>query len=313
MLLSKLFSSNKPFTYVILAVVLLLFYSVHLYFGVEISYNQPIQMITTIVSFAVIISTLLLVQYMIAKHKLNDNNLYGLFFYVCFLLLFPSYFDSFVIVMVNFFLLLSLQFILTLQYVTNHKKWLFDASFYLAIAVLIQPITALFFILIYYGIIWQSSKDYRNALVPIVAFLMTLALAWGLEFVVPSISLIPSTADFKTSFTFDYFTSEDQRIALSLYAGLLLQLLLWTFVLRRKIKQHYLFKYYCILLFLLISIVVFLFANDKSNALLAYTFFPMATIAGDIIVRIKRIWFREIVLWLMLIACVSLFFIVTFE
>lgn len=305
-MLNQLFSTSRPIGYIILAVFLLLAYSLNLFSDLTWMAN-PTEVLKKIILFFVMVLSVLLVQFISVKNQLNSNSLYSLFFYSCFLLLFSSYFDTGKIIIANFFVLLGLRRLFSMHSMITPKQKLFDASLWFLLATLFNSWTILFLLMVFLTVIWYVSEDYRNWIIPFIAsgvvavLFYTYGLATDLNFIAYW------QQKFILSFDFQYFENNYQRIALSIFVALCCLFVSYQFSLTKKapINQHNLYK--SILMCFIIGASIYVLSSPKYNALLVYTFFPLSIAAGNFMLNVENKWIKEVVMLGVLLLSVGVF------
>ena len=108
-----------------------------------------------------------LVNFIVKKNGLTKNSSYAIFFFLLYLMLFPSVFSYSNLLFANFFLLLAMRRLISLQTLKAPKEKIFDASMWIFIASLFHFWCILFVLLVYISIIFHVSRDYRNWLLPL--------------------------------------------------------------------------------------------------------------------------------------------------
>src|SRR3970282_2496096 len=104
------------------------------------------------------------------KNGLSKNSSYTIFFYLLFLLFFPSILDNINLIFSNLFILLALRRLLSLQSLTASKEKIFDASLWIFVASLFHFWSIIFIVLVFISIMFHVARDYRNWILPFIAF-----------------------------------------------------------------------------------------------------------------------------------------------
>ncbi len=236
---------------------------------------------------------------------MSKDSSYAVFFFFLLLLFFPSVLDNSNVIIANFFILLAIRRLMSLQSLKLQKEKIFDASLWIFAASLFQFWSILFIVLVFVSILFHAAKDYRNWILPFIAF-FTITILFLLYATLRDESLINAFIE-KTyvNLEIDYFTNKYQNIALSIYVAVAV-FFIATMVLtlsNRPLILHSSYKK--IIIYFFIGIAVFFVSNDKSNDLLLFTFAPLAIIASSYIEFSKEQLSQEIVCFV-LIGC-SLF------
>jgi hypothetical protein len=165
-----------------------------------------------------LITSFFLVNFIVKKNGITKNSSYAIFLFLLLLILFPSVFNNSNLLVANFFLLLAIRRMISLQTLKAPKEKIFDASIWIFIASLFHFWCILFIILVYISIIFHASRDYRNWLLPFVAFFATAVIFLLSAFIIDKTWISHLLNQTQTNFQLDYFTNNYQNIALSFYA-----------------------------------------------------------------------------------------------
>ena len=270
--------------------------------------NQNKGFIRTVTLFLVVLASFFLVNFTVKKNNLTKDSSYTILFFLLFLLIFPSIFVNFRFLFANFFLLLAIRRLISLQTLKAPKEKLFDASMWIFIASLFHFWCILFILLVYISIIFHVSRDYRNWLLPFVAFFATLLLFVAAALIFDKSWIPQLISQTKTNFELDYFTNNYQNIALSFFVVTALYfVVLMIFSLTNKplILQASFKK---MLFGFFIGVTVFLISPEKNNTLLIFTFLPLSVMCTSSIESSQSKRYQEIVLLLLIAGSFLCFF-----
>ncbi len=263
---------------------------------------------TTVTLFLLLLASFFLVNFSVKKNNLTKDSSYPILFFLLFLLIFPNIFGSLNVVFANFFILLAIRRLISLQTLKSPKEKIFDASMWIFIASLFHFWCILFILLVYISIIFHVSRDYRNWLLPFVAFFATVMI-----FMVAALAFDPTWISYiikqtQTNFELDYFTTNYQNIALSFFvvvalyfvASLILSLTNKPLILQASYKK--------MLFGFLIGVTIFLISPEKNNTILLFTFMPLSVMCTTNIEYSQNKMYKEIVLLLLIVGCMLCFF-----
>jgi hypothetical protein len=249
-----------------------------------------------------------LVNFIVKKNGLTKNSSYTILFFMLFLLLFPTVFNNSNLLLANFFLLLSMRRLISLQTLKAPKEKIFDASMWIFIASLFHFWCILFIVLVYVSIIFHVSRDYRNWLLPFVAFVTTAVVFFGAALYFDKTWIDHILNQTQTHFELNYFTNNYQNAALSFYVVIALYFLfsmIFSLTNRPLILQA---SYKKMIFGFLIGSIVFILSPDKNNAMLLFTFFPLAVMTTNNIEYSQNQIYQEIVLLLLIAGSFIAFF-----
>lgn len=255
-----------------------------------------------------LLASFFVVNFTVKKNNLTKNSSYTILFFLLFLLIFPSIFNNSNLLFANFFLLLAIRRLISLQTLKAPKEKIFDASMWIFIASLFHFWCILFIILVYVSIIFHVSRDFRNWLLPFVAFFATAVIFMCSALAFDKTWIAHIIAQTQTNFQLDYFTNNYQNIALSLFVVIGLYFLL-SLVLSLTNKPLILQASFKKMIFgFLIGVLIFLISPDKNNEMLVFTFMPLSVMCTTNIEYSQSKMYQEMVLLLLIIGCFLCFF-----
>ncbi|RRA95217.1 DUF6427 family protein [Paenimyroides viscosum] len=294
-MLTNLFSKSRPIGYVAIGLLLLLTYFIHLISDLK-WLQSPAVIIEKSFLFVVVAFSVLLIQFITVKNYLAVNNLYSLFLYACFLILFPTFYDDSQLILANLLVLLALRRIISLQTLNEPKIKIFDASLWIFVATLFESWTILYFLMIYLAVIWYVNQDYRNWIIPFIA-LLTVTILFYTYSLFYNIDLVEFWTDkYDVGFNFSYFENIYQNLALSFFASIAVLFTVYQLTNLKSIATNQVTLYKNIVLCFLIGVVIYVISPEKSNGLLVFTFFPLSIIGGNFIAQTPNKWVKEAIL-----------------
>lgn len=294
-MLTNLFSKSRPIGYVAIGLLLLLTYFIHLISDLK-WLQSPAVIIEKSFLFVVVAFSVLLIQFITVKNYLAVNNLYSLFLYACFLILFPTFYDDSQLILANLLVLLALRRIISLQTLNEPKIKIFDASLWIFVATLFESWTILYFLMIYLAVIWYVNQDYRNWIIPFIA-LLTVTILFYTYSLFYNIDLVEFWTDkYDVGFNFSYFENIYQNLALSFFTSIAVLFTVYQLTNLKSIATNQVTLYKNIVLCFLIGVVIYVISPEKSNGLLVFTFFPLSIIGGNFIAQTPNKWVKEAIL-----------------
>ncbi|UUV22262.1 DUF6427 family protein [Paenimyroides aestuarii] len=294
-MLANLFSKSKPIGYVVIGFMLLATYFLHLISDLK-WLQSPTAIIEKSFLFVAVVLSVLLIQFITLKNYLAVNNLYSLFLYACFLILFPTFYDDSQLIIANLLVLLALRRIISLQTLNEPKLKIFDASLWIFMATLFESWTILYFLMIYLTIIWYVGQDYRNWIIPFIA-LLTVTILFYTYSLFYDINLVAFWTDkYDMSIDFSYFENVYQNIALAFLATISVLFTFYQVTNLKTIATNQITLYKNIVFCFVIGAAIYVISPEKSNGLLVFTFFPLSIIGGNFVASTKVYWVKEAVL-----------------
>jgi hypothetical protein len=223
------------------------------------------------------------------------------------MLFFPSIFDNINVIVSNFFILLALRRLISLESLKASKEKIFDASLWVFVASLFHFWSIIYIILVFVSIIFHVARDYRNWILPFIAFFAVgiMTMLFSIIFNKDIFGYLNENA--VTNFKIDYFTNNSQNASFSIYLTIALFFVISMIASlpKRPIILHTSYKK--IIGSFFIGIFIFAIASNKSNDLLIYTIAPLAIMATSHI-EVKQLQLKQEMVLVVLILCSLLAF-----
>ncbi len=307
-MITSLFRKSTPLNYALVIIAVTVFFFIY-HIGQPHQANGLAGLLKNFGLLVVIFGSLFTANFIVKKNNISRDSSYTILFYLMFLFFFPSLLGDANLLLSGFFIMLALRRLMSLHSLKASKEKIFDASLWICVASLFHFWSILFIVLVFISILFHASRDYRNWILPFMAFL-TIATGFLLyAFVFDATLVTDLVAKTGTNFTIDYFTDNKQNIALSIYASVSLYFLsamLLTLSNRPQMLQS---SYKKIISSFVIGVLIFLISPVKSNDLLIYTVAPLSFMATVEIEYRQEGIKEEITLAIVIAAAMFLFFI----
>jgi len=306
-MITSVFKKSTPLNYSLVVILILVFF-----FMFQIkdpswvsSYFLAFQKVSLL---CFILASFFMINFIVKKNGLSKDNGYAILFYLLFLLFFPTIFNNPNVIYANFFILLALRRLVSLQSLKASKEKIFDAAFWVFVASLFQFWSILFLILVYISIVFHVSRDYRNWVLPFIAFLAVAILFYmtSLIFNIDVVAFFNERAviDFKI----DYFKNNYENAALSIYTAVALFFvtsMLMTLSNRPQIVHS---SYKKVVAYFFIAVLVFIISPNKSNDLLLFSIAPLTIMAASHVEYMQQKLNNEIVYYVLILCSLFTFF-----
>lgn len=306
-MITSLFRKSTPLNYALVILLMLVFY--FLYQFQDISWTKStFSIVQKTGLLALFFGSLFVMNFITKKNGLSKDSTYTVFFYFLFLLLFPSILNNPNLVISNFFILLALRRLISMQTMKTIKEKIFDASFWVFVAALFHFWSILFILMVFISILFHGARDYRNWFLPFVALFAT-ATIFVLFSVIADKTLIDGfLGNMTTNIKINYFENNYQNLALSIYVAVMLFFLvsLLTTLSHKPLILHSSYKK--MISFFFIAIAVFLVSSNKSNDILVFTFAPLAVMATSQIETPQAKLRQELVMFVLIACCLFTYF-----
>lgn len=306
-MITSLFRKSTPFNYALVALLMLTFFFLYHFQDVN-GMESLIVILQKTGLFLLLLGSLFLTNFMAKKNGLSRDSTYVVLFYLLLLLFFPSILNNPNLLLSNFFILLALRRLISLQSLQFPKEKIFDASAWVFIAALFHFWSILFIILVFVSILFHVARDYRIWLLPFLAFfsISVLFLLFAILFDKNAIGILLQST--YTDYNIGYFTNNYQNVAFSIFVAIALFFLVslqLTFS-SKPIIVHASYKKIIISFF--IGVAIFIISPNKSNDLLVFTFASLAIMATSHIETTQVKLQKEIIVSVFIICSLFTFF-----
>jgi len=306
-MITSVFKKSTPLNFSLVVILILVFFLMYQFQDVSWM-NSGILILKKAVILSVLLASVLITNFVAKKNGLSKDSTYTIFFYFLFLLFFPSVLDNLNLVVSNFFILLALRRLISLQSLKASNEKIFDASLWIFVAALFHFWSILFIILVFISILFHVSGVFKNWVLPFIALFIVgiISIFLSMIFNVSIIEFINKSV--KTNFEINYFTNNYQNGALSIYATVALFFVISMFATlsHRPLLLHTSFKK--IIASFFIGVLIFVVSPNKNNDLLLFTFVPMAIMATSHIEVAQLKLKQEMVLFVLIVCSLFAFF-----
>ena len=303
-MITSVFKKSTPLNLFLVVILMLVFFLIYQFQDFTWT-NSLILVLKKSGLFLIVLASVFITNFVGKRNGLSKDSGYTIFFYFLFLLFFPSIWNNANLILSNFFILLALRRLISLQSLKASKEKIFDASLWIFVAALFHFWSILYIILVFISIIFHVARDYRNWVLPFIAFFAVgiISMVFSIIFFKDVLGYINANA--VVNFNIDYFTNNYQNAAFSIYITIALFFVISMFVSlpNKPLLLNSSFKKIITAFF--IGIVIFAISPNKSNDLLIYTMAPLAIMATSHI-EVKQLQLKQEMVLGVLILC-SLF------
>jgi hypothetical protein len=305
-MITSVFSKSRPINYILITTLLVLCF---LLFQFQTNFNtiSIFEIGKKIVLLFLLVGSLFITNFITKKNGLSKDNSYTFLLFFVFLILFPKTLSNEFLIISNLFILLALRRLISMQSLITPKEKIFDASFWIFTASLFNFWCILFIFLVFFSIIFHVSRDYRNWLIPFIAFFTVLvvgvlgALVFNPNIIQNYVSQIVIDFDLK------YIETIFQNIALSIYIiTAFIAFVSMILILSSKLSNLQ-SSYRKIMFAFIIGLVVFFISPNKDNSSLIYTFVPVSIMLTNYLETIHKYWIKETILGIIITASILTF------
>lgn len=306
-MITSVFRKSTPLNFALVVLLMLVFFSLY-HLQAHPAAIAVLEWVKIGALFLVLIGSIFLTDFIAKRNGLSKDSTYTVFFYFLFLLFFPDVLNNTNLIVSNFFLLLALRRLISLQSLKASKEKIFDASLWIFIAALFHFWNILYIVLVFISILFHVARDYRNWILPFIAFVVSviLFLLFGTVFNFDLVNYLINSV--QVDFALDYFTNNYQNGALSLYATVVLFFVVSMLATLSNRPQLLHTSYKKIVAALFIGILVYVLSANKSNDILIFTMAPLAIMASSHIEIPQEKLKQELVFGVLILCSLFAFF-----
>lgn len=303
-MLTSFFSKSRPVNIVIITLYLLVFFLIFSVFKTALP--EWILLLKKGGIFLVLIFSIFLLNFISGKNELTGKNGFKIVLFAGFVCAFPAVFNNYNIILANLFLLLAMRRMISLKSQRHTAQKIFDATFWIGIASLFYFWSVFFLFLVYFAVLVHAGHKFKNWLIPFVAVLVLLSL-------VTSGSLLVNDTfytwnDWFQASNFDFINYRSLPILLPV--AFMFALTIWAsffyILIIQKASANTKTSLFIILLAAGLAITVAVFAPDKNSSELLFFFAPLAIIVSNYFEKTKDKWFKESLLFVIVLLPVLL-------
>lgn len=309
-MLTSFFGKSNPINYLILGVFIVAGYVLDTILHTKI-HLTPYVLLNHTAFILVSLLSMLLLDFIIRKNHLTQNNTYTIFFFTGFLTMLPIIFLQHKIILANFFLLLALRRLMSLRSDKNSEKKILDASIWIGVASLFYFWSLLLLAPLWIAIVQKPNSNYKQMLVPITGLLAVVVINTAYQLLAYDDLLWFLGGKVAVGLDFSVYNSAvilvPATIILAFYIWAAMHRILKISKLSLKEKP----KHVLLLFASVTTLFIALGAPEKTGAELLFILAPIAILSANYIespekeaIRHKdatEFWFKEMMLWLVVL------------
>ncbi|WP_299223623.1 DUF6427 family protein [uncultured Psychroserpens sp.] len=299
-MISNFFGQSKPINFVVVSLLLLVIFSITKYVMLDAKWDVFL-VVKQVVLFGVCLLSVFVFDFLVSKNSLTKKNSYKVILFVLFIAVLPEAILNSKILLSNLFILFALRRIISLRTKKDVKKKLFDAAFWITIASLLYFWSVLFFALIIAALILYIITDVKNWIIPLIG-VATVTIIVASYMIIAGIDILYFFNNL-IEISFDFTTLNIKRIIIG--ATILLSFGIWSlfyYVKNIKSKTKSLRpSFSLIVISAIIGIVIVIIAPTKNGSEFLFLFAPLAIIMTNYLEVISEKWFKEALLWVLLL------------
>ena len=305
-MITSVFSKSRPINYILITFLLVVFFLVF-QIQTQNSTLNWVEIAKKTFYLLLLIGSLFITNFITKRNGLSKDNSYTFLLFFIFLILFPKTLSNGYLIVSNAFILLSLRRLISLQSLIIPKEKIFDASLWIFAASLFNFWCILFIILVYISIILDVSRDYRNWLIPIIAFFVIVIMTTMGVLIFNIGSFSNYFESITVNFDLKYIETIFQNLAVAIYiVTALFAFFAMLYILPKKLSNYH-HSYQKIIFCFIIGLAVFFISPNKDNSMLIYTFVPVSIMLTNYLETIEKYWLKESIVGFIITASVVTF------
>lgn len=301
-MISRFFNKSKPIhNVIVLVLILLVFINAkfqYLFSGLELK-----EMLQQAGFLLLSMFSVLLLEFIVTKNHLSKRNAYSILIFALLIAILPYGIKNSSVLLSNIFVLFALRRLITLQSKLDIKKKLFDATFWIILASLLNFWAILFLILVGIAILFTVQNDPKNWAIPFIAVLTVAVLYTSIQ-IIGYNQWISEELLTAPSISFEFSNYNNLRSILSI--TLVFTMLIWSGVFFFKKLRDAIGSQKSALnlvgLAAIIAVVICVISPLKDGSEFLYLFAPLAIIMTNYLEQVNDIRFKELLLWVLILA-----------
>lgn len=306
-MIANFFNQTKPIDFLVLSFLVLLAFLSAVFNG----FDGDISLFTVLKYGSMLVASILTVfilNFIIRKNSLCEDNSYALLFYILFWAMFPASMLNGGVFASNFILLFAFRRLYSLRSALRTKEKIFDSAFWIGIASIFYLWSFVYLFLVYAAIWLFRKADWRNIWIPVLGYLTPVFLAYTYLLAFDDVERFMSIWTF--DFNFDLSSYSDFRYLFPLLViGLLFIFSIYPTTKRSLLaKIDFKSTWQLLIIHLAVSIFLMLIAPVKNGSEFSFLFFPLSVMFANFLQILEKYWIKEGILYV-LIATVILVYL----
>jgi len=302
-MIANFFNQTKPINFLVLSLLVLLIFLSSLIQGFEGETSLFFFVKYGLFLLAAIL-TVFVLNFIIRKNALCEDNSYAILFYILLWGMFPNSFLNGGIFASNFILLFAFRRLYSMRSSLRTQEKIFDSAFWIGIASIFYLWSFLFLALVYAAIWLFRRADWKNVWIPIVGYITPVFLAYTY------LLAFDDVERFMQIWTFDFQLDVSHYNSFDLLWPIVFTSLLFLFAIYPTTRKSLLAKidfkstWQLLIVHLAVSVVIILIAPVKDGSEFSFLFFPLTIVFANFLQILEKYWIKEGILYLFLLSLV---------
>lgn len=300
-MITTIFKKSTTINYILVSIMAIMLFFVYQINITKQSFSTDL-LLQKFALLLIFLASIFITDFITKKNDFSKDNSFTVFFYLFFIIFFPSILNNINLLIANLAILLAIRRLVSMSKTIDTKQKIFDASLWIFIASLFYFWSILFIIMIFISIIIDASNDYKNWLIPIVGFLCVGIIFVFFAFLIDKSLIFSFINSISVDYNFLYFKNIYQNISFSLFitaAICFCATFLVSFSHKPMINNS---AYKKLFIWFLTGFVIFIISNNKNNEILLFTIAPLSIIATDYVEENQIRWQKDVVFLAIILA-----------
>ncbi len=302
-MIANFFNQTKPINFLVLSLLVLLIFLSSLIQGYEGETSLFFFVKYGLFLLAAIL-TVFVLNFIIRKNALCEDNSYALLFYILLWGMFPSSLLNGGVFVSNFILLFAFRRLYSLRSPLRTQEKIFDSAFWIGIASIFYLWSFLFLLLVYAAIWLFRRADWKNIWIPIVGYITPVFLAYTYLLAFDDVERFMRIWTFDFQLDVSLYNSFDFLWPI-VFTGLLLLFSIYPTT-RKSLLAKIDFKstWQLLIVHLAVSLLVILIAPEKDGSEFSFLFFPLTIVFANFLQILEKYWIKEGIIYLFLLSLI---------
>jgi hypothetical protein len=302
-MIANFFNQTKPINFLVLSLLVLLIFLSSLIQGYEGETSLFFFVKYGLFLLAAIL-TVFILNFIIRKNALCEDNSYALLFYILLWGMFPSSLLNGGVFVSNFILLFAFRRLYSLRSPLRTQEKIFDSAFWIGIASIFYLWSFLFLLLVYAAIWLFRRGDWKNIWIPIVGYITPVFLAYTYLLAFDDVERFMRIWTFDFQLDISLYNSFDFLWPI-VFTGLLLLFSIYPTT-RKSLLAKIDFKstWQLLIVHLAVSLLIILIAPEKDGSEFSFLFFPLTIVFANFLQILEKYWIKEGIIYLFFLSLI---------
>lgn len=307
-MIANFFNKTKPINFIFLSVLMTIVYIIGNQAIVinDITFNYILKKIFFL--FLLILS-IFIINFIIRKNILTDDNSFAILFYILLFGIFPFSFSDGNVLASNLILLFAYRRIYSLRSVLKPKEKIFDSAFWIGLASLFYVWSFLYLFLLFFAIFIFNKLSWKNILIPFIGWITPIFLFYTYQLLIGDLSFFDDY--WKLLYNFGYYNYLDYKLLVPISFLVFFGLFAIPPITQKNLLAKIDFKstWFVLLAHIITSLIIVLISPIKNGSEFSFLFFPLSILYANYLQITEKYWLKELVLFNFFILLIVVYFL----